>query len=371
MAAMTRSEPGIDEAEQALAPLRERIDAIDTEIVQRLNERAKVVIEIGRLKRDGAWAIYAPDRESRVLERVRRANTGPLPDSCIEAIWRELMSGSFALERPLRIGYLGPAGSFTHLAARRKFGASVEYDALDDIAGIFTEVVRGHIDLGLVPIENSAIGGIGETLDSLLDAPVRVCAEVLLGVHHNVLARGPVEAIERIYSKPEVFSQCRKWLGMQLREAERIAVASSSRAAELAAGDEHAAAIASTLAAELYGLKVLFENIEDNPHNITRFLVIARESAKPSGDDKTAITFTTAHKANALASVLDVFGRYGINLTHIDKRPSQRVNWEYVFFIDCAGHETDGNMAAAIREAREHCLQLNVLGSFPCAREVI
>ena len=359
------------DSEKALAPLRARIDELDSRLVDLLNERAEVVIEIGKLKRDGDWAIYAPEREQKVLDRVRRQNAGPLPDRCLEAIWRELMSGSFALERPLRVGYLGPAGSFTHVAARRKFGASVEYDALDDIAAIFTECGRGHIDLGLVPIENSVIGGIGETLDSLLDAQVRVCAEVLLGVHHNVLANGPVEEIERIYSKPEVFSQCRQWLSVQLQSAERIAAASSSKAAEMASQEENAAAVGSTLAAELYGLKVVFENIEDNPNNITRFLVISRESAKPSGDDKTAITFTTAHKAHALASVLDVFGEHGINLTHIDKRPSQRVNWEYVFFIDCAGHESDEKVQAAIAEARTHCLQMKVLGSFPAAEQVL
>jgi len=359
------------DSEKALAPLRERIDELDAKIVNLLNERAGVVIEIGKLKRDGDWAIYAPDRERKVLDRVRRLNAGPLPDSCLEAIWRELMSVRLAVERPLRIGYLGSAGSFTHVAARRKFGASVEYDALDRIAAIFNEVTRGHIGLGLVPIENSAIGRIGEALDSLLDAPVRVCAEELLGVHHNVLANGPVEKIKRVYSNPEVFSQCRQWLSVQLQDAERVPAASSSKAAEMASQEEDAAAIGSALAAELYGLKVIFENIEDHPNNITRFLVIARESAKPSGDDKTAITFTTAHKAHALASVLDVFGQHGINLTQIDKRPSQRVNWEYVFFIDCAGHETDEKMVAAIEEARTHCLQLTVLGSFPRAREVV
>ncbi len=174
---------------------------------------------MGKLKRNGAGPIYAPDREQRVLEQVRRHNHekgGPLPDQCLEAIWRELMSGSFALERPLRVGYLGPAGSFSHLAARRKFGASVDYDNLDDIASVFDEITRGHIDYGLVPIENSNIGGIGETLDAFLDSNVQVCAEVLVTIHHDLLSNSPVEKIKRIYSKPEGISQCRKWLSVQL-----------------------------------------------------------------------------------------------------------------------------------------------------------
>lgn len=361
----------IDDPHAALAPLRARIDELDKRIIDLLNERAKVVIEIGKVKRDGNAPVYAPDREKRVLDQVRRYNQGPLPDTCVEAIWRELMSGSFALERPLRIGYLGPRGSFSHLAAKRKFGSSVEYDPLDDIAAVFNETARGHIDLGLVPIENSAIGGIGETLDSFLEHPVRVCAEVLINIHHNLLSNCPPEQITKIYSKPEAFSQCRQWLSVQLRQADRVAAASSSKAAEIAANEPCSAAIGSTLAAEIYGLKTVFANIEDNPNNTTRFFVIGKQEPQPTGDDKTAIMFTTAHKPGALASVIDVFRDRGLNLTHIDKRPSQRVNWEYYFFIDCQGHIAEPHVAQAVEEAKTHCLQLTVLGSFPRAREVL
>ncbi len=359
------------DAQAALAPLRARIDELDRRMVELLNERAKVVVEIGKIKRDGDSPIYAPEREQRVLEHVRTCNKGPLPDSCLEAIWRELMSGSFALERPLRIGYLGPSGSFSHLAARRKFGANVEYDALEDIAGVFDEIARGHIDYGLVPIENSSMGGIGETLDSFLDAPVKVCAEVLFNIHHNVLANCAPEEIVKIYSKPEVFSQCRRWLSVQLRDADRVPVSSSSKAAELAAAEQGAAAIGSSLAGEIYSLKVQFANIEDNPSNITRFFVISKQAARPTDDDKTAIMFTTSHKAGALAEVLDVFRDHGLNLTHIDKRPSKRVNWEYVFFIDFPGHQEDPVVRKAIADAGRHCLQMTVLGSFPRAKDVV
>lgn len=355
-----------------LSPLRTKIDDLDRQIVALLNERARVVIEVGRIKRDGNSPIYAPDREQRVLEQVRQHNkNGPLPNSCLEAIYRELMSGSFALERPLRIGYLGPPGSFSHLAARKKFGSSVEYDNLDDIQAVFDEIARGHIDLGLVPIENSAIGGIGETLDGFLESPVRVCAEVLIHIHHNLMANCPPEQIRKVYSKPEVFAQCRKWLSVQLRQAERVPVASSSKAAELAAQEEGAAAVGSTLAGEIYNLKVQFAKIEDNPANVTRFFVIGMQQPASSDDDKTAIMFTTAHKAGALSEVLEVFRKHELNLTHIDKRPSKRVNWEYYFFVDFLGHESAPNVAAAIAEARTHCLQLTVLGSFPRAREVL
>ncbi|MCC5828959.1 MAG: prephenate dehydratase [Phycisphaeraceae bacterium] len=355
-----------------LAELRRRIDEIDQRMVELLNERAKVAIEVGKVKRGGeASPIYAPERESVVLEQVRKWNKGPLPDRCLEAIWREMMSGSFALERPLRIGYLGPAGSFSHLAARRKFGSSVEYDGLADIAAVFEEIGRGHIDLGLVPIENSAIGGIGETLDCFLESPLRICAEVLITIHHHLLANCSIEQIQTVYSKPEVLSQCRRWLSTQLRQVNIIPEASSSRAAERASHEPNAAAIGSSLAGEIYGLHIQFEKIEDNPMNTTRFFVIGKQSPLPSGDDKTALMFTTAHKVGALSSVLDVFSSHGINLTHIDKRPSQRVNWEYYFFVDCLGHESDPKVQAAIKDARQHCLQMTVLGSFPRAREVL
>jgi chorismate mutase/prephenate dehydratase len=354
-----------------LAPLRTRIDQLDEKIVKLLNERAGVVVEIGKVKRDDQTPVYAPDREQRVLEQIRSYNEGPLPDVCLEAIWRELMSGSFALERPMRIGYLGPAGSYSHLAAKRKFGSSVEYDAVDDIRGVFHEVARGHTDLGVVPIENSTEGGVQETLDSFLDLGVQVYAEVIINIHHNLLTNTPRAEIERVYSKPEALSQCRSWLGLQLPAAGRVPVASSSKAAEMASKEHGAAAIGSTLAADMYNLRVEFSNIEDNPNNVTRFFVISNQCARPTGDDKTAIMFTTANQPGALADVLDTFRDYTLNLTHIDKRPSRRVNWEYCFFVDCIGHQDNPAVRAGIEAARAKCLSLTVLGSFPRAREVL
>lgn len=360
-----------------LAELRRRIDQLDAKLIQILNERAEVVAKVGEYKRANGIPIYAPHRDVEVIERALKMSRGPLPARTIEAIYRELMSGSFALEKPLRIGYLGPPGSFSHAAAVSHFGSSVEHADLHQIEAVFTEVRRGHADYGLVPIENSIGGGITETLDSLRAhaGHVFVYAEVQVEVHHALLGNCPPDQIRRIHSKPEVFAQCRTWLATQYPKADLIAAASSSQGAKTAS-EEYAtaerigaacvsAAIGSELAGQIYGLKVLFRSIEDNPSNVTRFYVISRHKAARSGDDKTSIMFTTADTPGALVEVLSVFDRAGINLTHIDKRPSGRTNWDYTFFVDAQGFSDDPPMAAAIAEASKHCRDLRVLGSYP------
>jgi chorismate mutase/prephenate dehydratase len=355
----------------SLEELRKKIDELDHQLVKLLNERARVVVEIGKLKNKTDKPVYAPDREKDVFARIAGANEGPLPDRCLTAIWRELMSGSFVLERPLRIGYLGPGGSFSHTASMLKFGQSVEYEPLADITSIFDEVSKGHCDLGLAPVENTTGGGVIETLDALIDSDVKICAEVLMAIHHSLLGNCSLEAIEKIYSKPEVFTQCRNWLSATFKEAQTVPVASTAKAAQIAADEPKAAAIGSNVAAELYGLRIICENIEDIANNITRFLIISREDAKPTGEDKTAILFSTAHKAGALADVLDVLKRYEINLTNIESRPSKKRQWEYYFFVDLLGHRTDKNVRDGMEEARKHCLQLSILGSFPRAMELL
>lgn len=355
----------------SLEELRKKIDEIDCQLVKLLNERASVVVEIGKLKNKTDKPIYSPDREKEVFAKITAANEGPLPDRCLKAIWRELMSGSFVLERPLRIGYLGPAGSFSHTAAMLKFGQSVEYEPLADITSIFDEVSKGHCDLGLAPVENTMGGGVIETLDALIDSDVKICAEVLMSIHHNLLSKSPLEEIEKIYSKPEVFTQCRSWLSATFKGGQTIPVASTARAAQLAAEEPKSAAIGSSVAAELYGLKIICENIEDIANNVTRFLIISRQDAKPTGGDKTAILFSTAHKAGALADVLEVFKRYGVNLTNIESRPSRKREWEYYFFVDFLGHRTEKHICDGLEESRKHCLQLSVLGSFPRAMELL
>ena len=355
----------------SLEELRKRIDELDHQLVQLLNERARVVIDIGKLKDKTGKAVYAPDREKEVLARIAEANKGPLPAKCLVAIWRELMSGSFVLERPLRIGFLGPKGSFSHTAAMLKFGQSVEYESLADITSIFDEVSKGHCDLGLAPIENTTGGGVIETLDALIDSNVKVCAEVLMAIHHNLLGNCSLEKIEKIYSKPEVFAQCRNWLSATFKEAQTVPVASTAKAAQLASEEPNSAAIGSRVASELYGLRIICENIEDIANNVTRFLVISQEDSRPTGEDKTAILFSTAHKAGALADVLEVFKRYNINLTNIESRPSKKRQWEYYFFMDFAGHRTEKQVQKGLEETRKHCLQLSILGSFPRATELL
>ena len=355
----------------SLDNLRKKIDEIDHQLVKLLNERARVVVEIGKFKNKTDKPIYAPDREKDVFARIVEANEGPLPNRCLKAIWRELMSGSFVLERPLRIGYLGPAGSFSHTAAMLKFGQSVEYEPLADIRSIFDEVGKGHCDLGLAPVENTMGGGVIETLDALVDSDVKVCAEVLMAIHHNLLGNCALEDFEKVYSKPEVFAQCRNWLSATFKEAKTIPVASTAKAAQLAAEEPRAAAIGSSIAAELYGLRIICENIEDNANNVTRFLVISKEDAKPSGEDKTALVFSTSDKPGALSDVLDVFKQYGINMTKVESRPSRKKQWEYYFLVDILGHRTDNNIREGLEESRRHCLQLSILGSFPRATELL
>ena len=354
-----------------LEELRVRIDEVDSELVRLLNERASVVVEIGKLKEKSGGAIYAADREKKVFEKIIKSNKRPLHDKCLVAVWRELMRGSFVLEKPLRIGYLGPAGSFSHTAAMLKFGQSVEYEPVSDIRSIFDEVSKGHCDLGIVPIENKTGGGVIETLDALVESDVKICSEVLMAIHHNLLSNSPIEKIKKIYSKPEVFTQCRNWLSTTFKGAQQMPVASTAKAAQQAAQEAGSAAIGSIMASEIYGLKVVYERIEDIANNVTRFLAIAKEDAKPTGDDKTAILYSTSHKAGALADVLQVFKEYEINLTNIESRPGKKREWEYYFFMDFLGHRAQEKVIKGLKEASKHCLQLSVLGSFPRATELL
>ncbi len=368
---------------QQLSELRHKIDELDQQLVDLLNARAKLVVDVGAFKRGSGTPIYAPHREAQVLAKALERSKGPLPARTIEGVYRELMSGSFALEQPLRIGYLGPAGSYSHQASVKQFGSSVDFEDLQLIGGVFTEVRRGHVNYGLVPIENSIGGGITETLDALSQnaGHVWVYAEVQIAIKHMLLTDCKPNAVRRIHSKPEVFAQCRNWLTTQYPNAALLPDASTSQAVQTAqrenktaleiGAEPGSAAIASELAGELYGLPILFSNIADNPDNITRFYVISREQALPTGDDKTAVLFATEDKHGALVEVLQAFHSSGINLSHIDKRPSGRENWAYTFYIDALGHKDDENMQLAIARAKGHCKELHVLGSFPRSTRIL
>lgn len=367
----------IDDA--ALLELRKKIDDVDERLIDLVNARASLVVDVGKIKRKSGAPIYAPHREQAVLKKVQALNKGPLAAKTVEALYRELMSGSFHLEQPLRIGYLGPIGSYSHLASIRHFGSSVAYEDLRAVEGVFIEVVRGHCDYGLVPIENTTGGGIAETLDTFTEyhENISIYSEVQLEVRRCLLANCKPKQIKKIYARPDSFSHCRKWLATQFPNIEQVGVDSSGTAARMAqeayTNDPECgvAAIGSELAGEHYGLHVLFSGIEDNPNNITRFLVLSKQQAGISGDDKTSMMFVTPDRPGALVDVLSVFKRAGVNLTHIDKRPSRRINWEYTFFIDAEGHRDDPAFAEVIGEARAFCRELTVLGSYPRSQRLL
>ena len=364
----------------AIEPLEAAMDQLDSDVVELVNDRARLVVKVGDFKRKSGGEIYAPHREAAVLNKIKGLNQGPLTDRTLESIYRELMSGSFALEKPLSIAYLGPEGEFSHLAAVRHFGSSVTFNAARQIRNVFQSVADQEADYGLVPIENSTVGGINETLDAFIgdmSERVRIYGEVKLEIQFCLLASCRPEQVNTIYSTSEIFQQCRNWLSTQYPQAERIrtqTAASATRKAKSAIEknpDAGAAAIASSLAGEIYGLKPLFNAIEDRQSNITRYLILSKSQTEKSGNDKTSIMFTTADKSGALVDVLEVFKQNSINLTHLEKRPSQEENWDYTFFLDLEGHREDHKIAQIIGEARAHCKTLTVLGSFPACQRVL
>jgi chorismate mutase/prephenate dehydratase len=351
----------------SLDELRRRIDEIDRELVQRLNERTRCALEIGRIKRQAGKEVYVPAREREVLRRAEEFNEGPLPAESVRAIFREIMSAAIALERPVKIAYLGPPATFTHQAARSRFGASVEYTPCETISDVFAEVAKRACDYGVVPIENSTEGAVTHTLDEFIETPLRICAEIYLPISHNLLSRSSREAIRRVYSNPQVFGQCRRWLQERMPGVEQISVSSTARAAELAAEEPGAGALAGLLAADLYRLDVIERDIQDLGGNTTRFLVIGPTYGPPTGEDRTSIVFGVRHKAGALYEALASFSRHGINLCKIESRPSRTKAWEYLFFVDFEGHVDDAPVKAALETLRDHCTVLTVLGSYPCA----
>ena len=356
---------------QDLDNLRQQIDELDHQLIDLISKRARVVVEVGKLKRERETPIYAPHRERAVLDRVLKANEGPLSDKTIEAIYRELMSGSFQLEKPLAIAHLAPTGSFSHIAAIRHFGSSVECVGVPSIERVFREVAAGHCAYGLVPYENSTSGGVTDTLDAFQEHDVTIYAEALIDIRHCLLCNGDPKQISAIASKPDVISQCRKWLTAMYPDVELIETASSAKAVTLAAEDSSVAALGSKLASAEYGVDIAVDNVQDRAENITRFLILAKEAAEQSGDDKSTIMFTTKHETGALVDVLAAFRDNGINLSHIDKRPSGRVNWNYTFYIDADAHQDTDELKAAVKTAGEFCKSIEVLGSYPKAGQVL
>ncbi len=349
-----------------LAKLREEIDAIDAEIVELLTKRADIAIRIATIKRDSKLKFHSPERERTILERIRSLNKGHFPNDALKVIFREILSASLSLEEPLKVAYLGPGGTFTHLAALRHFGSSAEYNPVESIKAIFDAVDAGKTEYGLVPIENSNEGVVSYTLDMFMDYDLKIAAEVMLEVSHSLLSKsGDGTKVKRIYSHPQAVAQCRTWLEKNMRNVPVLESTSTARAAELASTDEQAAAIASELASRLYDLKFIERHIEDNKSNYTRFLVIAREYPAKSGRDKTSIMFSLKDRPGALFEALAPFKESKINLSKIESRPSKRRAWEYIFFADMVGHIDDKKVRKAIEEVKENCNYLKHLGSYP------
>ena len=349
-----------------LTHLRKKIDSLDARIVALLNERAGITLSIGQEKLKNKRSIYAPEREKQVLARIRGLNQGPLSKQSLEAVYREIMSGSLSLEKSLRIAHLGPKASYTQMAALRKFGRSVEYIACDNIPDVFNRVEHGDCDYGVVPVENSNEGAVTHTFDMLVDSDLKICSQTLMPIAHHLLANVSMNKIKQIYSNPQVFGQCRQWLMMNMPKAELIDAVSSARAAQITAKKKNAACIASELAAQVYGLKILKRNIQDNnAHNITRFLVLSKLDAGPTGRDRTSLVFSIKDKVGALHAMLTPFYKNKINLTKIESRPSKKKAWDYYFFVDCEGHQKDKAVARALGQLEGMCKFMKILGSYP------
>ena len=353
-------------ANDKIRELRKKIDEIDDRIIDLLNERARIVIEVGDIKKAEKLEFHSPGREREILDRLTTRNAGPFPQDTLRAVYREILSSSLSLERPLKVAYLGPRATFTHMAGMQQFGLAAQYVPLENIREVFNEVERGRADFGVVPIENSTEGVVNYTLDMFIDSDLKIYAEVLLEVSQNLMNRtGRLEDIRKIYTHPQVPGQCRQWLEKNAAGIPIMDAPSTARAAEMAKDDAESAAIASEMAAVLYGLQVVARKIEDNPHNVTRFLVISQRSPGRTGRDKTSIMFSIKDKVGALHAMLTPFADAGINLNRLDARPSGRKVWDYVFFLDMEGHIEDAAVASAIEHLKQDCMFLKVVGSYP------
>jgi chorismate mutase/prephenate dehydratase len=353
-----------------LAGIREQIDRLDEQIQSLISDRARLAFKVRKSKGDTLQAVdfYRPEREAQVLRGVLERNQGPLSDSEMVRLFREIMSACLAQQEPLKVAYLGPEGTFTQQAVHRHFGHSVHAISLPSIEGVFEQVQAGDADFGVVPVENSTQGIVSHTLDMFLLSDLKICGEIELRVHQNLLTLAKSLAqIERVYSHEQSLSQCKTWLKAHLPGVELIAVGSNSEAARRVRTAPEAAAIAGRVAAEVYGLPVLFADIEDHPDNTTRFLVIGRELFAPSGRDKTTLLLSGHEGPGLLYRLLEPFQVHGVNMTRIESRPSRLGKWAYVFFVDVEGHVEDPSVAAALKDLKKVSKLSRVLGSYPRA----
>lgn len=356
--------------ESSLVELRVQIDELDEELHTLINRRARLAQRVAEVKQGkiAPAQFYRPEREAEVLRKVQARNQGPLNNEEIARLFREIMSACLALEEILQVAYLGPEGTFTQTAALKHFGHSVNARSLSTISEVFRDVESGAAHYGVVPVENSTEGMVNHTLDMFMLSPLKICGEVELRIHHHLLSLTPkLNEVECVYSHQQSLAQCRGWLDQHLNGATRISVSSNAEAARLAGITPKAAAIAGESAAEIYSLPFLARRIEDDPNNTTRFIIIGEQDAQPSGQDKTSLLVSTGNKIGTLHRLLAPLVKHEISMTRIESRPSRRGMWDYVFFIDIAGHRLDERLTRALADLAQEALSLKVLGSYPCA----
>lgn len=364
-----RRKAGTFEEETEIGSLRKKIDRIDAGILQLLNRRAKVAIAIGKAKASKKLDFYSPSREREIFDRLCAENRGPFPNEALRAVFREILSASLSLEKPLRISFPGPRGTFTHLACMEHFGRSSRFVPEKNLRDVFDAVERKRADYGLIPIENSTEGLIAHTLDLFMDFDVKISSEIFLEITLDLLSRcAGSEEIQRVYSHPQALAQCRSWLESHLPHAEVVDVESTVKAAEIASSELHGAAIASSFAAKLHDLNVLERSIQEGPFNYTRFLVIGKNDAERTGRDKTSLMFYTKDRVGALHEALKPFADNRVNVTRIESRPHKKKAWESIFFLDIQGYRTDENICRALQAFQKICSEVKLLGSYPQGR---
>lgn len=351
---------------QKLDLYRKEIDKIDEKILKLLNQRADIVLKIGKVKKEKKARFFVPQREKEIFARLNRLHKGAFPKEALRTIFREILSASLSLESPIRVAYLGPEATFSHLACLREFGSSADLIPESSIRDVFEGVECGRIDYGVVPIENSNEGVVGQTLDLFVGSPVQIVGEVVQEISHFLLSKsGRIQGIRKIYSHSQAIGQCRLWIESHLKGVELVEVSSTTQAAERSKKDTKSAAIASELAGRLYGLRVVEPHIEDHASNVTRFLVISLKGLQKTGKDKTSILFSVKDRVGALNGVLKPFAQHRINLSRIESRPSKKKPWEYIFYVDLGGHQSDLPVKRALKALDAQCNFLKILGSYP------
>ena len=351
---------------EKLNQCRVQINHLDDELLKLLNQRAALAQQIGHLKEDGV--VLRPEREAQVLRRLQSANTGPLSNEAIAALFTEVMSNCRALEAPMTVAYLGPEGTFTEAAALKRFGSAVQGHSCATIDDVFRAVESGATQYGVVPVENSTEGAVGRTLDLLMQSNLQICGEVMLAIHQCLLAtQCDLGQVQTVYSHPQSLGQCQGWLNVNLPHALRVPVSSNAEAARLAAEHPHSAAIAGSQAALHFDLQVCVENIEDDARNATRFLVLGKQQVAPSGKDKTSMALSAANRPGAVHDLLVPLQKHGVSMTKFESRPSRSGLWEYVFYVDIEGHQADVKVAAALVELGKAAAFMKILGSYPVA----